>query len=99
MASGHGASLHFGNLLFLEATDRIAERSKADECRINITVEKEVQVVNATATTHIRRAGPIIAARTDIAERAIIVVATTRRRIPCRLSVVLEQQAAISCFI
>ena len=72
MVSGHGASLHFGNLLFLEATDRIAVRSIVAVGRKDITAAIEVQIVSVIvsviAITRTRRAGPIIAARTDNVE-------------------------------
>lgn len=54
--------------LFLEATDRIADRSTVAVCRIDTTAAIEVQVVSVIANTQIRGTGPIIAIGTDIAE-------------------------------
>ena len=65
MTSEHGASLHFGNLLFLEATDRMAVRSNVAECRIDRTVATDVQAASEIAINP-RRAGPIIAVRNDV---------------------------------
>ena len=75
-----GFSEHASQDLFLETTDRSTVRAKVAARRIDAATVAEAQV--AHAAVDVRRSRPIAAVAADIAETAIVAVATTRSRIP-----------------
>ena len=78
-----GFSEHASQKLFLEATDRLAERAMgAVVRRIDAAIAVETQVESVVAIAADRRRRPKVAEVTDTVETAITVVTATRSRIP-----------------